>query len=105
MTRHGRAGALSNQFGDILAEAGLVDARSHKADENTGKGRATRRAVSEISFHSLRHTNVSLLKNAGVSDAVAQDLVGHESAEVSRLYTHIEDKAKRDAVDKLPVIG
>jgi integrase len=61
--------------------------------------------VSEISFHSLRHTNVSLLKNAGVSDAVAQDLVGHESAEVSRLYTHIEDKTKRRAVNKLPVIG
>jgi integrase len=48
---------------------------------------------------------VSLLKTAGVSDAVAQDLVGHESEEVSRLYTHIEDKAKRKAVNRLPVIG
>lgn len=104
--RHGRAGALSNQFGDILAAAGLVETRSHKVeDDKKRKGRAAKRAVSEISFHSLRHTNVSLLKNAGVSDAVAQDLVGHESAEVSRLYTHIEDKAKREAVDKLPVIG
>lgn len=103
--RHGRAGALSNQFGEILAAAGLAEARTHKADEGKGKGRATRRAVSEISFHSLRHTNVSLLKNAGVSDAVAQDLVGHESAEISRLYTHIDDKAKREAVNKLPVIG
>jgi integrase len=102
---HGRAGMLSNQFGDILADAGMVEARSHKVENGKGKGRATRRAVSEISFHSLRHTNVSLLKNAGVSDAVAQDLVGHESAEVSRLYTHIEDKAKREAVNKLPVIG
>lgn len=103
--RHGRAGVLSNHFGDILAAAGLTEARTHKAEEGKGKGRATRRAVSEISFHSLRHTNVSLLKNAGVSDAVAQDLVGHESAEVSRLYTHIDDKAKREAVNKLPVIG
>ncbi len=104
--RHGRAGALSNQFGDILAAAGLTAARTHKVeDEAKRKGRASKRAVSEISFHSLRHTNVSLLKNAGVSDAVAQDLVGHESAEVSRLYTHIDDKAKREAVNKLPVIG
>ncbi len=104
--RHGRAGALSNQFGDILAAAGMVEARSHKVeDEKKRKGRAGRRAVSEISFHSLRHTNVSLLKNAGVSDAVAQDLVGHESAEVSRLYTHIDDKAKREAVNMLPKIG
>jgi len=106
VNRHGRAGALSNQFGDILAAAGLAEVRSHKVeDDDKRKGRATRRAVSEISFHSLRHTNVSLLKNAGVSDAVAQDLAGHESAEISRLYTHIDDKTKREAVNKLPVIG
>lgn len=104
--RHGRVGTLSNQFGDILAAAGLISARSHKVeDAGKRKGRASRRATSEISFHSLRHTNVSLLKSAGVSDAVAQDLVGHESAEVSRLYTHIDDAAKRAAVNKLPVIG
>lgn len=48
---------------------------------------------------------MSLLKNAGVSDAVAQDLVGHDNAEISRNYTHIEGSAKRAAVDKLPVIG
>jgi integrase len=104
--RNGRAGALSNQFGDILADAGLIAERSHNVDdEKNRKGRDARRAASEISFHSLRHTAVSLLKTAGVSDAVAQDLVGHESAEISRHYTHIEAPAKRAAVDKLPVIG
>jgi hypothetical protein len=36
---------------------------------------------------------------------VAQDLVGHESTEIGRHYTHIEAPAKRAAVDKLPVIG
>jgi len=61
--------------------------------------------VSEISFHALRHTSVSLLKSAGVSDAIARDLAGHESAEVSRLYTHIDESAKRSAVNKLPEIG
>ena len=106
MTKHGKAQRLSSQFADILAEAGLVAARSHNVeDEKERKGRNTRRTVSEISFHSLRHTAVSLLKTAGVSDAVAQDLVGHESAEISRNYTHIETPAKRAAVDKLPVIG
>ena len=108
LTRHKYSGALSNQFHKILANAGLVKARSHKAPkgkEGKGTGRASRRTVSEISFHCLRHTNVSLLKNAGVSDAIAQDLVGHDSVEVSRLYTHIDDKAKRDAVNMLPVIG
>jgi integrase len=61
---------------------------------DTGKGRALRRLVSEISFHSLRHTATSLLKNAGVPEAVAMDIIGH--------YTHIETKAKRAALQKLP---
>jgi integrase len=104
--KHGQAQRLSNQFADILADAGLVAERSHQVeDEKKRKGRDTKRNVSEISFHSLRHTAVSLLKTAGVSDAVAQDLVGHESAEISRHYTHIEAPAKRAAVDKLPEIG
>jgi integrase len=104
--KDGKAQRLSNQFADILADAGLIAARSHNVeDEKQRKGRDTKRNVSEISYHSLRHTAVSLLKTAGVSDAVAQDLVGHESAEISRHYTHIEAPAKRAAVDKLPVIG
>jgi len=102
VTREKRTGTLSRQFWDILAAAGLVKERSHHAEDKKRKGRSARRQTSDISFHALRHTAVSLLKNAGVSDAVAQDLVGHESAEVSRLYTHIEDKAKREAVNKLP---
>jgi integrase len=95
----GRSGTLSNQFTDLMADAGLVAPRTH---EGKGTGRSARRVTSEISFHALRHTQVSLLKSAGVSDAVARDLAGHESAAVSRLYTHIEDKAKREAVNKLP---
>jgi integrase len=106
VTKHGQAQRLSNQFADILADAGLIAERSHSVEEGQKrKGRDTKRKVSDISFHSLRHTAVSLLKTAGVSDAVAQDLVGHESAEISRHYTHIEAPAKRAAVDKLPIIG
>ena len=43
-----------------------------------------------------------MLKTAGVSDAIAMDIIGHESAEMSRHYTHIGDSAKREAVNKLP---
>jgi hypothetical protein len=43
-----------------------------------------------------------MLKNAGVGDVVARDLVGHESASVSRNYTHIDAETKRAALDKLP---
>ena len=51
------------------------------------------------------HTATSLLKTAGVSVAVARDIIGPESAEISLHPTHVDDEAKRDAVDKLPELS
>jgi integrase len=96
-----RAGTLSNQFHDILVAAGLASKRSHRT---MGKGRGARRQASQISFHSLRHTATTLLKAAGVSDAVAREFVGHDSAAVSQNYTHIETAVLRKAAEKLPNI-
>ena len=90
---------LSRQFGELLASIGLVKERGH---EKEGDGRATRRAVSELSFHSLRHTATSLMKNAGISPAIVQDIIGHDSAEMSAHYTHVESGAKRQALAALP---
>jgi integrase len=58
--------------------------------------------VNELSFHSLRHTLTSDLKNAGVSEVIAMDWVGHDSRAISRVYTHISSSAKRDALKQLP---
>ena len=44
------------------------------------------------------------IKNAGVSDVVARDIIGHDSAAVSRVYTHIDTETKRKAVDMMPDI-
>jgi integrase len=96
-----QSNTLSRSFGELLASAGLIAERPRQKMTH-GKGRAAKREGSGLSFHCLRHTAVSLLKSAGVSDAVARDIAGHESAEVSRLYTHIEDGAKREALDRLP---
>src|SRR5215471_16902569 len=60
--KHKRTASLSNQFREILVDAGLA------------------REASEISFHSLRHSAVTMLKAAGVSDFIAREIVGHESA-------------------------
>jgi integrase len=96
-----RVGTLSNQFADILAAAGLQKARTHQKAKD-GKGRDAERKASRLSFHCLRHTATSLLKNAGVSDVVAREIIGHDSPEISRVYTHIEKPALKDAMDKLP---
>jgi integrase len=70
-----RTGTLSNQFREILVAAGLVEPRRHEA---TGKGRSQARETSEISFHSLRHSAVTMLKASGVSDDAAIGTVRHQ---------------------------
>jgi len=92
---------LSAAFYEILVSAGLADVRSKK---NTGKGHSVKRKTSELSFHSLRHTATSLMKNAGASPAVVQDLIGHDSAAISRSYTTIEESMKRKAIELIPPI-
>lgn len=99
VSRQGRVGTLSNQFHDILVSAGLAVERS-KAE--TGSGHSVKRVTGSLSFHCLRHTATSLLKNAGISEAVVMDIIGHESKAVSREYTHIEDRVKRTALDSMP---
>ena len=91
--------ADSNQFRDILVDAGLVELRGHEA---TKQGRSVARETSEISFHSLRHSAVTMLKAAGVSDFIAREIVGHESSAVSRQYTHLTTDDKRAAMRRLP---
>jgi len=101
-TLHGKkASWLSSQFYAVMVKAGLVQERGH---QSTGKGRDARRESNPISFHSLRYNCTSALKSAGVSDSVAMDIVGHETANIIRNYTKIDDTAKRAAVNKLPDI-
>lgn len=90
---------LSQQFHEILVAAGLAQPQSRKP---TGKGRSTRRKINELSFHSLRHTATSLMKNAGIPAAVVQDIIGHDSVAVSQHYTVIDTDSKRKAVDAMP---
>lgn len=95
------SGRNSKQFNAILVQCGLARAQKH---QGTGKGRSARREQNELSFHCLRHTATSLLKNAGVSEVIARDIIGHESAAVSANYTHVDEATKRKAVDLLPDI-
>jgi integrase len=96
-----RVGTLSNQFADLLVAAGLREPQPHRS---RGIGRGGKRTELELSFHSLRHTAVSLLKDAGVPDSVVQALVGHESAAMSHRYTHVGKEALAKAARSLPEI-
>ena len=67
-----------------------LDGRRHKTPEAT--------------FHSLRHTFVSLSANAGVPLHIVQSIVGHESTAMTRHYYHENIDSLRRAVDAIPAI-
>ncbi len=94
-----RTGTLSNQFYKVMEQAGIAPPRKNV---ETGEGHDKHRTPSTLSFHSLRHSAVTFLKAAGVSDAVAQAIAGHQSAAVSKIYTHLSATDLRGAVNALP---
>ena len=84
----GRVSRLSAQFSKLLAAAGVGAPAGH------GKRALT--------FHSLRHTAVSLRKDAGVPDSVIMALVGHQSLAMSQRYTHVGLESLAKAAAALP---
>ena len=100
-----RTQTLSGQFSAIVADAGFGTYDKYHRGQKDGPGRAARRATGNLTFHSLRHTATSQLKNAGVSDVVAREIIGHDSEAISRHYTKIETTTLRNAVNRLPNIA
>jgi len=101
--KQGRSGTLSNQFADLLAKAGLRKKASHKKGASKG-GRGGVRVTGELSFHCLRHTAVTMMKEAGAPEAAVMELVGHDSEQMSAHYTHVGQDALKKAAAMLPVL-
>lgn len=65
-----------------------------------------RRAVVDVGFHSLRHSFVSLSRNAGAPLAIVEAIVGHANPAMTRHYSHVGEDAAASAVALLPdVLG
>jgi integrase len=92
----GRNG-LSMQFRRIMDEAGI---KGRILREATGAGRKQ----SSLSFHSLRHSFNTALHDAGVGVELRQELIGHSSLEMNKLYSHPDIEVMRGAIAKLPHI-
>jgi integrase len=97
----GKTGHLSNQFADLLADSGLREKKAHRKVADASK-RNRGSARPELSFHCLRHTAVTMLKEAGIPAAVVMELVGHDSTQMSEVYTHVGVEAMQKAADSLP---
>src|SRR5262249_34871160 len=93
------ASKLSEGFRSVLADAGLAEPPNKRS---TGKGRHAAREVSELSFHSLRHAFVSILKATRASQAVAMALAGNDTEASAVHYPTLDAAASRAAVNNLP---
>lgn len=62
------------------------------------------KAAVDVGFHSLRHTFVSLCREANAPLAVVEAIVGHSSPAMTRHYTHVSDHAAGMAVALLPTV-
>jgi integrase len=89
---------LSNTFRKLLEEAGIPRELCRPSKGKTG------RAVSKLTFHSLRHSFTSLMANDGTSQEIRRRLVGHASKEMNDIYTHFEPETVRRVIDSIPSI-
>ena len=87
---------VHHRIGKIFKNSGIVMSV-------TVKGRAHK--APEASFHSLRHTFVSMSANAGVPLHIVQSIVGHESTAMTRHYYHENVTALQQAVEAIPSIS
>ena len=85
--------AISRTFRSLFARAGI---KTHSADENGKKFR-------DASFHSLRHTFVSSLIDAGVNPLIVKEAAGHSVMATTAGYTHIAEKSLRAAMSKVSI--
>jgi len=83
--------SVSAQFrDDILPHIGIR--------QEYGAGLDGGRKVTEYSFHSLRHMLSTELNRTGASAETRMLIVGHESAQVSRGYTHADMETAARAI-------
>jgi site-specific recombinase XerD len=54
-----------------------------------------------IHFHSLRHSFASQLVKKGIPLYTVKELMGHSSIKTTEIYSHLDMKTLREAVDKL----
>ena len=92
----GGSGGLDAEFRGIMKRAS-VDRKLVRSRE---KGH--RRDVAKKSFHSLRHASNSMMADAGVSQELRREILGHTSDTMNAIYTHLSDGSLKRAVDTLP---
>jgi integrase len=90
---------LSAQFRKIMDKAGIESGVARKRGGKAGHN------VSVRSFHSLRHSCISQMMNAGIAPEIRQRISGHSSLSIHQDYSHAEWRTLNtaiQAIDRLP---
>lgn len=101
-TEEGRSVPVTKAALSILA--GCKDPIvAQKPDQITDKfTRSVKRlGIQDLHFHDLRHTRATTWIKAGVPEKVVQEILGHESVEMTRHYTNLTEGDLLDAVRRL----
>jgi integrase len=89
---------LSERFKRLMKKAGINSAKIRTRRGESG------RSLSLLSFHSLRHTGISAMANAGVAEDIRMKVAGHASQDVHKRYTHHEKEVFRKAISAIPSV-
>ena len=90
--------AVSKRFQELFRAAGIATNPNGKRDRGL-------RSATEVGYHSLRHSFVSMCAQQGAPQVALMELVGHGSPAMTRVYSHAGDEIKQSAIGKLPKIG
>ncbi len=96
-TLHGKK--AGGKYGLSLTFRELMRTAKIKFADVAPKGSV--KAFYDLGFHALRHSHISHAANAGVSEEIRREHVGHAS-DVHRQYTHREVSATKKAFAKMP---
>lgn len=96
-------------FVEVLAdesESDYVFANPDTGRPYTNVGRAFTAAcksagIQDLTFHDLRYTFASRLREAGVDAITRRDLLGHSTVEMSDDYTHSSEESRLRAVESI----
>jgi integrase len=92
---NGSRSLVTNGIQKLFTNCGI---KTTEARENGG------RAIVRVGFHSLRHSFISMCREAGAPLSVVESIVGHHSVDMTRHYSHTSQLAATNAVALLPTV-